>query len=327
MRLLIAQLSGYSRYITREFACIMEALIAVHGWKHLEPSELKHGSPWIEQLERLCGAMPDLILFWEADAFIWDHEGQVKSLPCEKWIVIDDLHHPERHVSRERAFLNCSTILATYAYRMDCFFPKVVQTRRVIWMPHSASPDFVFEANPAPCNAVFLSGSLHDCYPLRRQLNALSEEGMAGIVRQPHPGYRIQFQYGSDDRVGRAFGRRIWEHRSAFTDCSTFQYTIAKHFEIPATGALLVAEATIEVPLRELGFLPGIHYFPVGATDLEERVRYLLDQNNHAELDRIRTTGQILVRSRHLTIHRANLINDLAVETCGHRSARNSGLY
>jgi hypothetical protein len=315
MRLLVAEHSAYARYVTREFACIMETLIAVHGWKLIEPAALSHsGMPWSEHIKRHCGEMPKVILFWEAHEFLWGNEHQVRSLPCEKWIATDDLHHSDRHRARERAFLLCSTLFAPYAYRFAAFFPMVADTRRVIWLPHSASADFDLVVNIAPRNQLFLSGSLGDCYTLRQSLNLLMESGFEGIVRQQHPGYHCRYDYENDSRIGRAFARRIWEHRAAFTDCSTFHYAVAKHFEIPATGALLVADAAIEGPLRELGFVPGVHYFQVAAGDLEDRVKYLLCEENHRELDQIRSNGQALVMGRHRTSHRAKLIDDLSRE-------------
>jgi hypothetical protein len=47
---------------------------------------------------------------------------------------------------------------------------------------------------------------------------------------------------------------------------------------------------------------------------LEDRVRYLLREENHPELDRIRRNGQALVMERHRTSHRAKLIDDLSTE-------------
>ena len=105
----------------------------------------------------------------------------------------------------------------------------------------------------------------------------------------------------------------MWEHRAAFTDCTRFQYTVAKHFEIPATGALLVADSAIEGPLEELGFVPGFHYLSVSDENLEDRVSYVLCEEHHAELDQIRRNGQALVLARHRTSHRARLINDLPI--------------
>lgn len=312
MRLIVAELDAYSRYVSREFAYIMRELIAAYGWKHLEPSAFSEG-PMREKIVRHFGELPEVILFWGGEEFLCEHERQVEELNTAKWFVADDLHHHGARNRREKAFLLCDTVLATYAYRFADFFPEVAESRRVVWLPHSASPDFALAANSAPRNELFLSGAISKAYPLRERLNALMEAGCKEIVRHEHPGYHRQYDYAGDSRVGRAFARRIWDHRAAFTDCLVFQYAVAKHFEIPATGALLVADVFIEEPLSKLGFVPGVHYFPVSSGDLEDRVRYLLREDRHDELDRIRRNGQALVLERHRTSHRARLINDLAI--------------
>jgi hypothetical protein len=312
MRLIVAELDAYSHYVSREFAYIMRELIAVHRWKHLEFSALSGGS-MREKIARHCGELPEVILFYGGEEFLCGHERQVEELNTAKWVVADDLHHQGMRERREKAFLLCDTILASYAYRFADFFPDVAKSRRVVWLPHSASPDFALPANPAARNELFLSGAISQVYPLRERLNALMESGGKEIVRQEHPGYHCQYDYAGDSRVGRAFARRIWEHRAAFTDCSIYRYAVAKHFEIPATGALLVADVALEEPLNQLGFLPGVHYFPVSDEDLEERVRYLFREEHQAESDRIRQNGQALVLARHRTSHRAKLINELPI--------------
>lgn len=312
MRLILGDLGAYSHYVSREFAYIIRELIAAHGWQHLEPSTLRGGAIR-EEIVRHCGELPEVILFWCGQVFLCAHEREIEKLNTAKWFVADDLHHAPSMALRERAFLLCNTILSTYAYRFEDFFPEVAKRRRIVWLPHSASPDFALAANPAPRNELFLSGAITKDYPLRERLNALRLGGFKEIIRHEHPGYHCQYNYAGDSRVGRAFAREIWEHRAAFTDCSTYRYAVAKHFEIPATGALLVADVALAAPLKELGFLPAVHYFPVSDGDLEERVRYLFCEEHHSELDRIRHNGQVLVLERHRTSHRAGLINDLSI--------------
>lgn len=314
MRLIVAELGAYSHFVTREFSYIIRELIEAYGWRHLEPSALCGGA-MRERLARHCGDFPEVILFWGGEGFLCEHDREVEKLPAAKWFVADDLHHHDSMPYRERAFLLCDTVLATYAYRFAEYFPDTAKSRRLVWLPHSASPDFALPFNSQARNELLLSGAMCNAYPLRQRVNALRESGFEGIAHLPHPGYHCQYEYGADVRIGRAFAKRMWEHRAAFTDCTVFQYAVAKHFEIPATGALLVADVSIEKPLGKLGFVPGVHYFPVSGEDLEDRVRYLLCGEHHAELDQIRRNGQALVLERHRTSHRAKLINDLALQT------------
>jgi hypothetical protein len=312
MRLIVAELGAYSHFVSREFSYIIRELIEAYGWMHLEPSAL-YGRGMREKIARYCGEFPEVILFWGGEGFLCKHDREVEKLPAAKWFVSDDLHHHGARDMREKAFMLCDTLLATYAYRVAEYFPSVAEARRVVWLPHSASPDFALPFNPRARSELFLSGAISQAYPMRQRLNGLMESGFPGIVRQPHPGYHCGYQYGNDHRVGRAFARRMWEHRAGFTDCTRFQYAVAKHFEIPATGALLMADSAIEGPLEELGFVSGFHYLSVNAENLEDRASFVLHEEHHAELDQIRRNGQALVLERHRTSHRAKLINDLPI--------------
>jgi hypothetical protein len=110
--------------------------------------------------------------------------------------------------------------------------------------------------------------------------------------------------------VGPGYARKINQHRIAFTDCLTFKYVVAKYLEIPATGALLLADDAVSEPLKELGFIENTHYIPVSKENLEDRVQYVLDERNRGEVDRIRRSGQELVWKKHKTIDRARQINE-----------------
>lgn len=201
MRLIVAELDAFAHYVSREFAYIIRELVAAHRWKHLEPSALSGGTMQ-EKLARHCGELPEVILFWGGEGFLCEYERQVEELNTAKWFVADDLHHHDTRELREKAFLLCDTVLSTYAHRFADFFPEVAKSRRVVWLPHSASPDFVLAANSAPRNELFLSGAISKVYPLRERLNALRESGCKDIVRHEHPGYHCQYDYAGDSRVG-----------------------------------------------------------------------------------------------------------------------------
>ena len=90
---------------------------------------------------------------------------------------------------------------------------------------------------------------------------------------------------------------------------SVYNYIVAKHFEIAATGSLLMAEENVSPFLRELGFHKDVHYIAVSKRNLESRIRFVLNKENHARLDEIRRRGQSLVLEKHKTSDRASLID------------------
>jgi hypothetical protein len=314
MKLIISPLAALDHYVSREFAFTIRELIETHGWRSLDFDELGDGSGSLgERILRKFDELPDVILFWEGYSFINRYARQLHALDCRKVVFADDLHWYEEGVrwSKLLAYLVCDVVISTYADRFEAFYPEVCRLKRVVWSPHSASPDFLLPFNDEAENAVFLSGAMGPVYPLRRRLRELSEGGRHRIVHRPHPGYHCGYDHGRHPAVGPGYAHAIHRHRAAFTDALTYRYLVAKFFEIPATGALLLADAAVGEPMRRLGFVAGEHYVPTSADDLEDRVREVLDESNHPRLDDVRKKAQALVRERHTTGHRARLIDEV----------------
>ena len=129
-------------------------------------------------------------------------------------------------------------------------------------------------------------------------------------MHHPHPGYGTDYEHKADPRIGRGYVTlMINRHRAAFTDSSIYRYTVAKHFEIPAAGALLLADRAVAGPLEQLGFVAGEHYLATSDEDMEDLVRYVLNESNATEIEGIRRRSQSLVWERHKTSDRAALID------------------
>ena len=318
MKLIVSEMGAWRGYVSREYFYVMRELIEGYGWRQVETSRLWHSPRGLKAtLLELFGQMPETILFWESYHLLGDRRRDVLELDCRKCVFADDLHwwNEGMRQSKQLAYTLCDTILAAYAYVFGSFFPDVARAREVVWVPHAASPDFMLPFNERPINAVLLSGAVNHYYPLRQQLKALHDGGPRGVAYRPHPGYRCNYNYENDESVGRGYARTLNLYRACFTDALKYGYVVAKFFEIPATGALLLADASVSGPLAELGFVEGVHYVPVREHDLEEKVEYVLDESNHAALDAVRRAGQALVRERHKTADRARLID----EACGPR--------
>lgn len=311
MKLLVSELDVLRNYVSREFYHVMTDLITHFNWKHIETGQLMNASGSIkDRLLNHCYELPEIILFWEAYHVLARHAGEIYALPCRKVIWVDDLHwwDQKMRTGKTVAFALCDTVISTVGYLWNKLYPEFAGTKRVVWIPHSASPDFMVPYNDRPENALFVSGASGIYYPMRNRVRALLQQGNYSIVSQDHPGY-YSFDYDRHQSVGSAFAKKINQYRAAFTDSSIFNYTLAKYFEIPATGALLVADDAVSGPLTQLGFIGHQHYLPVSENDLEEKIAFVLDERNHYELDQIRRKGQELVWSRHKSSDRARQID------------------
>jgi hypothetical protein len=312
MKVIVSSLHFLDHFRTREFSWIIRDLVTMHGWMNVEVARLSNGpGVFRDKLRAELGGEPEVIVFWELYQFVARHADQIERLDCLKAIVVDDLHWRTEQArwSQMLTYMIVDLIFSTYAYVFHESYPEAREFARCIWMPHSASPDFLVPYNHKPENALLLSGAISDRYTLRQKLKALCDDGQHRIVHHPHPGPVWQFDHESDGRVGRAYGRLINRYRAAFTDCSIYRYTVAKHFEIPAAGALLLADRAVAGPLEQLGFVAGEHYVATSEEDLEEQVRYVLEEAHAPELDAIRRRGRELVWGRHKTSDRADLID------------------
>jgi len=314
MKVLVSWMQELSTYISREFFHTMRSLVEVHGWRQIEPSRLAtETANTKETLLSVLGEIPEAILFWEVFDLCAAMQPALGDLGCRGCLFADDLHQlwgrEKLRGTKLQAFSRCDTILSSYAYVFHDFYPELRGHKQPVWVPHGASPDFDLPFNENPENAILLSGAGGEHYPLRGRMKDLQEEGRFAIVHQDHPGYSGSYDYEKDGRVGLGYARTINRYRASLTDAATFRYIVAKHFEIPATGALLMTDESAAGEMKQLGFIGGVHYLPVSIQTLEERIQYVLDPGERERIDTIRRNGQALVRSRHRTCDRAQLID------------------
>jgi len=314
MKLIVSQMEALSGYISREFHYVMSDLIKDYGWRQIDSLQLLYAPGSIrKKLLDTFGELPETILFWEGHDFLPARFSEIYPLECHKIIFADDLHwwNEQMRLRKLVSFGLCDVVLSPYAYLWTDFYPELAGAKRLVWIPHAASPDFAIDYNQSPDNSLFLSGAKSDHYPLRRQVMKLHAQGAYSIIHHRHPGYHCGYDHARDENVGRGYAEKINSCRAGFTDSLIYGYVVAKYFEIPATGALLLADDAVSDPLRQLGFIENQHYLPVSQENLDERIQFVLDEANHDELDVIRRAGQELVQSRHRTSDRARSINEV----------------
>ncbi|HKO55312.1 MAG TPA: glycosyltransferase [Thermoanaerobaculia bacterium] len=311
-KLVVAPFAPLRRYISREIWLTLSTLVWNHDWYWYETHALPPGRELLPDVLRdFFGIVPEVVLFWESYMDVARHTRWLHDVGTRVYVMTDDLHK-ERQGMRE-GLLTADGVLSTYPLPFAERFPQVDRAR-VTWIPHSASSDFVLPLAPNPrYRQVFVSGATNELYPLRMLMRGLGMRRPELVRVQDHPGYRIDYAYPEDVRVGRGYAQSIRSCLAGFTDASRNRYIVAKHFEIPATGALLLADRTVAPELAELGFIDGEHYVSVTADDYEPIVERVLDPGNADEIDAIRARGHQLVYERHTTAHRAMQIDAVCV--------------
>lgn len=294
MKIAIAPFPALAGYVSREFWSTFSALRREHGWHLKENFHPGH-------------AVAKVVLFWESYPAVVRHARSLKEAGARVYVMTDDLHKREREGMREALQL-ADGILSTYAPVFGDFFPEV-DAAKVRWIPHAASPDFLLPIDETPAPVVFVSGAVSEHYPMRMRMRELARRRPELARVHVHPGYYGRYDYAGDDRVGRGYAEKIGACLAAFTDGLRYRYIVAKHFEIPATGALLIADRACAPQLAMLGFVDGEHYVSASADDLEHVVERALEPQNRDEIDAIRRRGHALVHARHTTACRAREID------------------
>lgn len=309
-KLAIGPFHALGRYVSREFWWTFCSL-REHGWRLLETNDLPLHGDHLEPLLRLrAGSWPDVVLFWESYPQLTRFAEAFHERGTRVYVMTDDLHHNRDGMAESLHVAD--GILSTYAPRLRTYWPTV-EPSRVTWVPHAAGPDFLLPLRRHPRPVVFVSGAMNHAYPLRLAMRDLAVRRPELAHLHQHPGYECNYDYERDDRVGEGYAAAMRQCRAAFTDALVHLYLVAKHFEIPATGALLLADRAVAPQLEQLGFLDGQHYVSVTADDLEPVVARVLDPRNAKQIDTIRRRAHALVHERHTTAHRARQIDAVCV--------------
>jgi hypothetical protein len=298
MKVLVGELGPRRWYITNQIYQLMSGLVERFGWLHVETARLRGASGSFRQkIINAAGEVPDAVLFLEEYNLITAHLKGMTGLDFRTCFFADDLHRWME--ARQAAFSACDMVVTPNAHVFFEMYPALASRKRVAWLPNSAGDEFMIPYNERPEDAIFLSGAVNHFYPLRAKVLELYERQACPIAYFPHPGYGRAYDHTRDEQVGRGYARKINQYRAGFTDSSTLKYLIAKYFEIPATGALLLADDAVSEPFASLGFVEYEHYIPISADTLEEKIAYVLDRRNREEIDRIRRAGQELVWAKH----------------------------
>ncbi len=164
-------------------------------------------------------------------------------------------------------------------------------------LPFSVDDNILPEFNARPIKRILLTGRLKKKnYPVRDLVFDLKD--ILPIEILEHPSYK-QLKHNF---VGKCFLSKINKFIASVSTCGSyrFNYVVAKYFEIPASGALLFAYIEpIKDILSKYGFVDGHNMVAFTQDNIVEKIHYILDPKNKAEIDKIRLNGYNLIKKRH----------------------------
>lgn len=195
---------------------------------------------------------------------------------------LQNYNNPVCYENRLKVFERCDLILSgSYEYFAQ-LYPEFLFKYK--FLPLSFSPTSRYTnlaINNNPKMQCLLLGSLNPkVYPLRSFIiNSRSK-----FVNYQAPTY-----------VGSGYAKILNSYFCCVSTGSIFNYAVAKYFEIPAAGSLLIGNEVND--LKDLGFVAEKHYISVTKTNVLNKIQHCLE--NPKEYERIRQAGTEFVRKNH----------------------------
>jgi hypothetical protein len=183
----------------------------------------------------------------------------------------------------------------------DFYFllPKKDRLRNLVFFPHLV-PDEPCQRRPRELGGIRSGMTGLKPYPFRAWVDSLDLPIDTDLV---HPGYSDLNKM----RVTReSFFDSLAKHKVHATGLALGEhgYTVAKYFEIPYAGCLLIAEEPPIVDRTALGFRSGKNCFLFRQGDPDLKDLYLDVLANWPKYAPIAEAGQQLVMSKHTARHR-----------------------
>ena len=229
--------------------------------------------------------------------------GNARSLDMPEKIKIifypTDLQHideptiPEYRAMYERMLSRAVKIICPYKEAfIEWWGSKPEYMKKFEWFPHSFGYRSIWEKysskNRFKNNKCLNPGYAGLDYLMRRELLKYPELSDSIYHDEKYVGNII---VNRRPMFGEDYVKKLNSYVCCFTCPSRFNYPLAKYFEIPAAGSLLVAKKCKDI--EELGFIPNVHYIEVQEDNHIDVIRAILKGEN--KYDDIVEEGRKLV--------------------------------
>jgi len=180
-----------------------------------------------------------------------------------------------------KVMTRANIILCPYDEAFRRIYPQFVN--KYVFFPNFFGPTSRY-SNENECNRInkaLVSGHLNKhFYPVRVMASQLND--VCDIL--PHPGYSGNTIDTSKFKVGDAFADTLRRYKCAVTCCSSLNYVLAKHFEIPAAKTIMMSDNCRD--MKKIGFVPGKHFVEIVKQPnvMLNQIRTILHSNNHKNM-------------------------------------------
>jgi len=162
--------------------------------------------------------------------------------------------------------------------------------------------------NDKPIMKCLLTGALYPpYYPLRILIDQQKSQYVETLV---HPGYAAR--EGTEIKVGEDYVKELHKYFCGVATPSILDYIVAKYFEIPATGSLLLAKHSPD--LDKIGFIENKHYIKIDKDNFFTILSDVLE--NPRKYKNVREEGRKFVFENHTDENRFNQLKQIIEELC-----------
>jgi len=209
-------------------------------------------------------------------------------------------------------------LLVTYYYQFSVRFPRLKESFvffPLYFAPHSRYVNLKVQEKPV-MKCLITGHRNPKLYPLRdRVIATVSKQKkyqkMVAVMR--HPRWQRSEplrEWELSACINESYAQTLNKYFCSVATDSIYHYGLAKYFEIPAAGSLLLAVKTDDID--RAGLVAWEHYVPVSDATILHQIEAVLE--NPSAFDRIRRDGCRHVRANHSVRNRIRQLRALIEE-------------
>jgi glycosyltransferase involved in cell wall biosynthesis len=272
--ILVPEYSVYPGYASNRYSLLFELIAQRNNFKVMATSSFKK-----EQQEgKICIAFKSLQhndIHQNEQVLLLDNDISIIFYPVDLQ-HIDEPTLPEYRPLYERLLKKAVKIICPYKEAFIKAWGNNSETmEKFIWFPHSFGDKNVWNKhnniNNAKKNKCLSPGYAGLDYEMRRELLKYPE--IADSIYHEEK-YVENIVVNRKPFFGEEYVKKLNGYDCCFTCPSRFNYPLAKFFEIPAAGSLLVAKTCNDI--KELGFIENVHYISVDEGNYINKIKEIL---------------------------------------------------
>lgn len=196
-------------------------------------------------------------------------------------VYIDDLH--THHNKIKKCIMVSDILFLSYPYLLEKFYNNK-GNRLIFHLYHTSVKNSFF--NKLPKKSICLSGAINYFYPAREIMFNLRNKYNITVLEYN----KVKLDEYID---------KLSEFICCFACVTKENLIVRKIFEIMASGSLLLLfYGDVKTELEKIGFFDGIHYIGCTYDNIEDKIKWILDDNNIEKINKIRFFGYRLVKNR-----------------------------